>query len=150
MQGMLTTANTLTCMEDQMKDSTPLETMLACHIHLLACCPDSGSVRISPSWTGNLALHMVGQLLSSKNLTQIDVPHPCARCTCSIGHHTNGIELLNIALFGKVKIRNSFLVCVSQLDASCQTGLIKVFLTILSMTVLYCNWVTTMLSITVC
>ena len=93
--------------------------------------------------TGCFALHMAEQLLSSKNSTWIDVPHPHARCTCSTSNCKNGIELSNITPFGKVKvkIKNSFLICVSQLDASCQTDLINGLLTILSITVLYNNTV---------
>ena len=125
-------------MKDQTKDSTPLKTTPASDIHLLACCRDSGNVRMYPSQTGCFALHMTEQLLSSKNSTWINVPLPQARCTCSTCHHANGIELLNITPFRKVKvkIKNSFLICVSQLDASCWTDLIKGFLTILSIAIL--------------
>ena len=63
--------------------------------------------------------------------------HPHTRCTCSVGHHANGIEMLNITPFVKVqvKIKNRFLFCGSQLDASCWIDSIKGFLTILSITV---------------
>ena len=63
-------------MEDWTKDSTPLKTMLACHIHLLACHLNSGKVRMSPSWTGHFALQMAEWLLMPKNSTQIHRPYP--------------------------------------------------------------------------
>ena len=99
----------------------------AYHFNPFASHLDSSKVRMSLSQTGPFALHMVEQLLSAKNSTQTEVPHPSTRYTFPIGLLTNGMELPNITpawncqTFHQPKNKNDFIVCALQLNTSCLT-----------------------------
>ena len=97
MQGMPTISKTQTHTEDQMEDPTSIELphlgypttsawtwmedqtsiilMHTYHLNLLASSSNSSNVRMTPSQTGPFMLHMMEQLLSSKNSMQTCVPH---------------------------------------------------------------------------
>ena len=62
--------------EDWMEGLPSIKLRHAYHFTILASCPDSSNVRMSPSWTGPFTLCMVEWLLSSKNSMQTNVPHP--------------------------------------------------------------------------
>ena len=67
--------------------------------------PDSSNVRMSPSQTGPFTLHMVEWILSAKNLTWTNAPHPQCQIylPCQLSHkwcgtvkHYTSMELSNI------------------------------------------------------
>ena len=71
-------------MEDQML----IEPMHAYHLNLLASHLDSTNVRMSPLWTDPFPLHLMEQLLSSKNSIQACVPPSRYQVHLSLGAST--------------------------------------------------------------
>ena len=57
------------------EDQISIKPMHTYHLNLLASHSDSSNGRMSPSQTGPFMLHMMGQLLSSKNSMQTHVPY---------------------------------------------------------------------------
>ena len=109
-----------------MKELPSIKPMHAHHFNLLASCPDSSNMRISPLQTGPFALHMMEWILSAKKLTQTNVPHPSTGYTFPGGHLISHMELSNFISAWNCQTshqpKNNFIICALHLDASCLAG----------------------------
>ena len=113
--------------------------MCAYHFNLLASCPDSSNVGMSPLQTGPFALMHGGGLLSFKNLMQTDIPCPWCQIHPAywLSHKWHGTvkHYSSQKTKNKTRITSSFVSYIWLYAV--KMILIKGVLTILSITVLY-------------
>ena len=125
--------------EDQAEGLPATKQMHAYHSSLLASCPDSSNVGMSPLQTGPFALMHSGGLLSFKNSMQTDIPHsqcwihpayqPSHKWHGTVKHYTSWKSK------NKIRITSSFVSYIWMYHV--ELILIKGVLTILSIAVLY-------------